>query len=93
MALPVPAGDRRVAGKPVDRVLDAPKKPIRIYLDAGRFETDSSRDLLGSNRHMRDVLRAKGYTVTYAEYNGGHDYLSWRRTLADGLIALLGTPR
>jgi enterochelin esterase-like enzyme len=36
------------------------------------------------------VLRAKGYHVRYEEYNGGHDYLRWRGTLADGLISLLG---
>jgi enterochelin esterase-like enzyme len=67
--------------------------PIRLYLDAGVLETipwQQHGQLLHANRHMRDVLLAKGYEVTYREYPGGHDYLWWRETVADGLIALLG---
>ena len=40
---------------------------------------------------MRDVLLAKGYDVSYQQYASGHDYLNWRGTLGDGLIALIGT--
>jgi enterochelin esterase family protein len=40
---------------------------------------------------MRDVLLAKGYEVHYQQFVGGHDYLSWRGTFADGLMDLIGT--
>ncbi|MGH9768813.1 MAG: hypothetical protein ACREAB_15385 [Blastocatellia bacterium] len=39
---------------------------------------------------FKSSLVAKGYPVTYSEYNGGHDMLCWRGSLADGLIALVG---
>jgi enterochelin esterase-like enzyme len=39
-------------------------------------------------RHFRTVLEAKGYVVAYHEFNGGHEMLNWRGTLADGLCAL-----
>jgi enterochelin esterase family protein len=70
----------------------APRLPIRFYLDVGLLETHPTPGhgptQLAANRHLRDTLRAKDYPLTYAEFNGGHDYLAWRRTLADGLIAL-----
>jgi enterochelin esterase family protein len=69
--------------------------PLRFYLDAGVLETlawDTFGPLLQASRHMRDVLLAKGYDVTYREFPGGHDYLWWRETIAEGLIALLGPP-
>jgi enterochelin esterase family protein len=49
-------------------------------------------NVLETSRHMRDVLLAKGYEVHYQQFVGGHDYLSWRGTFADGLIALIGGP-
>ena len=72
----------------------SPKLPIRFYMDAGSDEIDLSgkgNSILIPNRHLRDVLLAKGYEVHYQEFNGGHDYLSWRGTIADGLILLMGS--
>jgi enterochelin esterase-like enzyme len=34
------------------------------------------------------VLTAQGYTVSYEECNGGHEYLCWRGAFADGLLYL-----
>jgi enterochelin esterase family protein len=81
--------------------LAAPRKPIRFYLDAGLYDNVPGANLpvhdlvldettLMGNRHLRDVLRAKGYDVTYREVGGGHEWVHWRAMLADGLLTLLG---
>ncbi|MNU45093.1 Enterochelin esterase [compost metagenome] len=69
------------------------KLPVRFFLGAGLFESGRGGQpgILETNRHLRDVLRAKGYLVTHREVAGGHDYLSWRGTLSDGLLELIGT--
>jgi enterochelin esterase-like enzyme len=75
--------------------INRPRLPVRFYLDAGSMELDLSGkggSILVPNRHFRDVLRAKGYEVFYQEFQGAHDYASWRGTLADGLILLTGNP-
>ena len=71
----------------------SPRLPLRFYMDTGSDDTDFAGHYgtLVQSRDMRDVLLAKGYEVHYQEFQGGHDYLSWRGTLADGLIALTGS--
>lgn len=67
--------------------------PVQFYLDAGLMETSdvtAGDSILASNRHLRDVLHARGYSVHYREFNGGHEMLNWRGTLADGLLLLIG---
>ena len=69
----------------------APRLPVRFYLAAGRFEHwFFPSSLLTENRRLRDVLQAKGYTVEYAEFSGGHDPVCWRGPFVDGLMALAG---
>jgi enterochelin esterase-like enzyme len=66
--------------------------PIRFFLEAGLFENDiygSGGQILETTRHLRDVLRARGYEVEYRDYVGGHDWIHWRGSLADGLMVLL----
>jgi enterochelin esterase family protein len=72
----------------------SPKLPLRFYLEIGLLETapvrESGPSMLIVNRHMRNILQAKGYSFRYAEFNGRHEYLSWQGTLADGLLFLTG---
>jgi len=71
----------------VSMMANAPKVPIRLYLQAGLYEGD----LLTGNRFMKDVLSAKGYQFQYQEFPGGHDAIFWRESFADGLLSLMGT--
>ena len=71
----------------------SPKLPLRFYLAAGTFEIDregTGGNILEATRHLRDVLGAKGYDVHYQQFVGGHDGVSWRGLLADGLMVLFG---
>jgi len=80
-------------GYVADLFINSPKLPIRFYLDAGSMEVDRSGEgssILIPNRDFRNVLISKGYEVHYQQFQGAHDYLSWRGTLADGLILLMG---
>jgi len=76
--------------------IKSPKLPLRFWMDAGVFEVDTlgtGGAILEPSRHMRDVLLAKGYEVHYQQFASGHDYLNWRGTLGDGLVALIGRER
>ncbi|CUU43550.1 Ferric enterobactin esterase [Blastochloris viridis] len=74
-----------------DLVARSPRKAVRFHLTAGMFEAGhtGTAGILDTSRHLRDVLRAKDYDVSYREYAGGHDYLVWRGALADALLALV----
>jgi enterochelin esterase-like enzyme len=84
-------GDVTEPEKIARRLATGPKLPLRFYLEAGLMEDrprPNGPSLLTANRHLRDVLQAKGYAVDYREYNGGHSILNWRGSVADGLQAL-----
>ncbi len=75
-----------------DLVLAQEKKPIDIYLNAGRFETEpQSNSILNTNRQLYNALNSKGYTVSFQEVSSGHDYFSWRVMLAEGLVTLFSS--
>ena len=64
--------------------------PLKFYLDVGILEQTDPSQLFISNRHFRTVLQAKGYPFHYVEFLGGHDFVCWRGSMADGLIYLIG---
>ncbi|MGE8319312.1 MAG: enterochelin esterase [Comamonas sp.] len=77
------------------RYAQEPLRPVRFYLDAGRYEgaRGGQDSILETSRHLGDVLRAKGYAVTQREHATGHDYLHWQGALGCGLVALLKPER
>jgi len=77
------------------QIATTPPKPIRFYLEVGLFEVGraASPTMLVANRHLRDVLLAKGYHVAFLSFAGGHDAWSWRGTFGSALADLLAGVR
>lgn len=55
--------------------------PISGHLDVGVFEhlpAADGRTVLNPTavQHLRDVLRAKSYTVDYSAFPGGHEFVN-----------------
>jgi enterochelin esterase-like enzyme len=77
--------------------INHPLQSVAFYLDVGILENarmvDNGPSQLVANRHMRDVLQAKGYKVIYREYSGGHDYSSLQDPLFDALPLMLSSNR
>jgi len=73
-------------------------KGIRFFLDVGSTETrgalqGAAPSILDANRHLKDVLIRKGYTVSYFEVPGGaHAPEFWRLRLPAGLVELASNP-
>jgi enterochelin esterase family protein len=72
-------------------IAQRPRLPLRFYLDVGKFENDFHPSPLIANRHLRDVLIAKGYEVKYQEFAGHHSPANLRGTFPDALMFLLHT--
>jgi enterochelin esterase family protein len=75
-------------GTVMQRVAATAILPIRFYLDVGKFENNFHPSPLIANRHLRDVLIAKGYAVKYQEFAGHHSPANWRGTFSDALLFL-----
>jgi enterochelin esterase-like enzyme len=78
----------RDSGWLTKKFVKTPRLPLRFYLEVGILEAGLVNPV-AEHRRLRDVLEAKGYVVDYSEFSGGHDYITWRNSLGDGLIALL----
>jgi enterochelin esterase-like enzyme len=59
---------------------DNERLSLHWYVETGTLEW-----LTDINRRLRDMLKQKGYVVTYAERNAGHNWVNWRNGLADTL--------
>jgi enterochelin esterase family protein len=77
----------------------SPRKDIRFALEVGSTEFHgaiggTAPSILEANRHLRDVLRAKGYEVTYTEIPGGvHAAETWAPRLPSALEGLAKAER
>ena len=60
-------------------------KQIRIWMDVGTLEY-----LVTFNQRMVALLNQHGYDVAYQEFNGGHNYTSWRDDVPAGIEYLFG---
>jgi enterochelin esterase family protein len=72
----------------IRQFVTSPAYRLRVWMEVGLYERSPGFDMVAVNRHLRDVLGVKGYDVAYSEYNGGHEYICWRGSLADGLVWL-----
>jgi enterochelin esterase family protein len=90
---PTPLWDGEPAGLLTALFLQSPKLPLKFYLEAGRYETTLPFSHLLETRRFRDVVKAKGYEVTYSEFVGGHNEVCWRGSFADAVLALTGERR
>jgi enterochelin esterase family protein len=68
----------------------APKTDTKFYLDVGGAETTAAGGTFkAATLRLRDVLVKRGFSVVFNEVPGGeHEFVHWRTTISDGLIAL-----
>jgi hypothetical protein len=62
------------------------RKPVTALLVLIREYAAAPVNGWEHNRHLRDVLLAKGHEVHYQEFPGGHDLVNWRASFPDAVI-------
>jgi enterochelin esterase family protein len=66
-------------------IRSGPRRNFRMYLCTGTI-----RDAERRARTVRDIMREKGYAITYAEYPESHNWLNWRGRLGEILRTFWG---
>jgi len=60
-----------------------------FYLQADLFEQDIVGNPLMMTRNLRDILRARGFAVSYQDLAGGHEYSNWKASFGEAIRQLL----
>jgi enterochelin esterase family protein len=63
----------------------SPRQPVKLFVSQGTYDYD-----VDNTRHLRDVLKAKGYSFRYLEANDGHSWGNWRNILDDMVTYFFG---
>ena len=69
----------------ITMIRSAPGRSFRMYLCTGTI-----RDAERRARIVRDIMREKGYAITYREYPESHNWMNWRARLGDILRTFWG---
>lgn len=69
----------------VDLIRAGQSREIKLWMDIGRFDW-----LLEDNRRLQPILMENGYTVTYREFSGGHNYTCWQNEAGIALVEMFG---
>lgn len=68
------------------QIAQSPQRSLKIYMNAGVFEQKPEQvNIIDTNRKLYNVLTEQQYDVKFDELASGHDYYSWRVTIANGL--------
>lgn len=72
----------------------SPLYPVRFWLQAGEFEqAGPGGGNYRTTREFENVLREKGYRVSFHPWSSGHDYAAWCEALIHGMRDFTGLRR
>jgi len=72
----------------------SPQYPVHFWLQAGKFETTGpGGGIYRTTQDFEQVLREKGYRVSFHPWSSGHDYAAWCEALIHGMRDFMGLRR